>query len=280
MRNIAIYQDKVFVATTDAHLVALDARTGKTVWDVAIADAPKGTEHAAARSSSTARSSRAWAAATAIEEQKCFISAYDAATGKQLWRFNTIADDGEPGGDTWGKLPMIVPRGRRDVDHRQLRSRSEPHVLGHRAGQAVDAGEPRHVRRSTRRSTRARPSRSTSTPASWRGTSSTRPASRSISTRCSSACSSTVGGQKLRLHRSARPASSGSSIAQTGKFLGHKETVFQNVFDSIDREDRRADATARDIIEHEGRRVDRRLPEHRRRPQLAGDELPPADATC
>jgi len=33
--------------------------------------------------------------------EKCFISAYDADTGKQLWKFNTIAQKGEPGGDTW-----------------------------------------------------------------------------------------------------------------------------------------------------------------------------------
>ena len=42
MRNIAIYQDKVFLATTDARLVALDARTGKVVWNTTIADRTKG----------------------------------------------------------------------------------------------------------------------------------------------------------------------------------------------------------------------------------------------
>src|SRR5439155_3713529 len=42
MRNMAIYQDKVFVATTDARLVALDARTGVKVWDMPLADRAKG----------------------------------------------------------------------------------------------------------------------------------------------------------------------------------------------------------------------------------------------
>jgi len=42
MRNMAIYQDKVFVATTDARLVALDARTGAKIWDATIADRAKG----------------------------------------------------------------------------------------------------------------------------------------------------------------------------------------------------------------------------------------------
>ena len=60
-----------------------------------------------------------------------------------------------------GRPAGSVSRGRRSVDHRQLRSRSESHVLGHDAGEAVDAREPRHERRPTSRSTRARRSRST-----------------------------------------------------------------------------------------------------------------------
>jgi alcohol dehydrogenase (cytochrome c) len=39
-----------------------------------------------------------------LRSDRCFISAYDAATGKLAWKFNTIAHVGEPGGDTWGKL--------------------------------------------------------------------------------------------------------------------------------------------------------------------------------
>ena len=44
-------------------------------------------------------------------EERCFISAYDAETGKQLWKFHTIARTGEPGGDTWGKLPDMMRAG-------------------------------------------------------------------------------------------------------------------------------------------------------------------------
>jgi len=42
------------------------------------------------------------------KEQGCFISAFDPATGKLLWRFNTIARAGEPGGDSWGDLPNML----------------------------------------------------------------------------------------------------------------------------------------------------------------------------
>jgi alcohol dehydrogenase (cytochrome c) len=46
-----------------------------------------------------------------FKEERCFISAYDASTGKQLWRFNTIPHAGEPGGDSWGKLANMFRAG-------------------------------------------------------------------------------------------------------------------------------------------------------------------------
>ena len=126
---------------------------------------------------------------------------------------------------------------------------------------------------STRRSTRARPSRSIRTTASWPGTSSTCPANRSISTKCSSACWSTSATRSC-VFTIGKPASCGSSIAKTGKFLGHKETVFQNVFDAID--PKTGEPTYRsDILEQQIGQWVQSCPEHRRRPQLAGDELSP-----
>jgi alcohol dehydrogenase (cytochrome c) len=107
MRGIAIYGDKIFVATGEAHLMAFDARTGKTVWDTTIGDRSKG-EYAASSGpivvngrviQGLGRDSCA-----AYREEKCFISAYDAETGKEVWRFRTVALEGEPGGDTWGGL--------------------------------------------------------------------------------------------------------------------------------------------------------------------------------
>ena len=44
-------------------------------------------------------------------EQGCFISAFDPASGKLLWRFNTIARSAKPGGDTWGELPNMLRAG-------------------------------------------------------------------------------------------------------------------------------------------------------------------------
>ncbi len=57
-----------------------------------------------ARSSSTARSCRGWSAAIATAQKRATSARYDANTGKQLWKFHTIARGNEPGADTWGKL--------------------------------------------------------------------------------------------------------------------------------------------------------------------------------
>ena len=210
MRGMSLYDDKLYLAMSNAHLVALDARTGKVVWDVLM---PDGRGSSSGPLVAKGKVIQGMGGCQQYVEQKCFISAYDAATGKQLWRFNTVATRRRAGRRHVGRADQPVPRRRRDVDHRQLRSRSEPHLLGHGAGQAVDAGQPRHVRRSTRRSTPAPPSRSTSTPASSPGTSSTRPAKRSTSTSSSSACSSTPAARTW-CSPSARTASCGSSIAR------------------------------------------------------------------
>ena len=112
MRGIAIYDDKVFAATDDAHLVALDARTGKTVWETVIGDRSKG-NYGASSGPLVAKGKviQGLRNCETYREEKCFISAYDAATGKLVWKFETIARSNEPGGDTWGKLPDLFRAG-------------------------------------------------------------------------------------------------------------------------------------------------------------------------
>jgi alcohol dehydrogenase (cytochrome c) len=104
MRNMAIYQDKVFVATTDARLVALDARTGKTVWDVMIADRAKGYANTAGPMVMNGVVVNGLVGCDRYGNDGCWISGYDAASGKQLWKFNTVRRGTEKGAETWGKL--------------------------------------------------------------------------------------------------------------------------------------------------------------------------------
>ena len=115
MRNMAIYQDKLFAATTDAHLIALDARTGRTVWDTTIADVAKGFGESSGPTIIHGKVIQGLGGCDrykALEkDQGCFISAFDPATGKLLWHFDTTARLGEPGGDSWGDLPNMLRAG-------------------------------------------------------------------------------------------------------------------------------------------------------------------------
>jgi alcohol dehydrogenase (cytochrome c) len=108
MRGMSLYDDKLFVAMSNAHLVALDARTGKMVWDVLM---PDGRGSSSGPLVARGKVIQGMGGCQQYVEQKCFISAYDAATGKQLWKFHTVARDGEPGGDSWGKLTNLFRAG-------------------------------------------------------------------------------------------------------------------------------------------------------------------------
>jgi alcohol dehydrogenase (cytochrome c) len=92
----------------DAFLVALDARTGETAWKVQMPDV-----YASNSGPIVANGLLIQGMGTCAiyEETKCFISAYDPATGAQRWRFSTIATSREPGGDTWGPLPDLFRAG-------------------------------------------------------------------------------------------------------------------------------------------------------------------------
>ncbi len=111
MRNLAIYGDKVYVATADARLVALDARTGAVAWDHQVANPKLGYSYS---SGPIIVKSMVVAGINGCQRYKndtCFISAHDAHTGTELWRTSTIARPGESGGDTWGDLPLVFRAG-------------------------------------------------------------------------------------------------------------------------------------------------------------------------
>jgi alcohol dehydrogenase (cytochrome c) len=106
MRNLSVYQDKVFFTTTDARLVALDARTGRQLWETMIADRSTGNYSETSGSIVVnGKVIQGLAGCDRYGSEPCYISAYDANTGKRLWKFHTIATGSEPGADTWGTLP-------------------------------------------------------------------------------------------------------------------------------------------------------------------------------
>ena len=103
MRGIAIYADKILYNAKDARLVALDARNGNKVWETIIGDRTEGDfSNSSGPLVIDGVVVSGLGGCTRFREEKCFLSAYDVSTGKQLWKFYTVARDFEPGGDTWG----------------------------------------------------------------------------------------------------------------------------------------------------------------------------------
>ena len=101
-RSLAIYGTNILHLAADAHLVALDARTGELNWESQLADYRDGITHS---SGAMIIDGRVMSGRTCGESARCFIAAHDAATGEEDWRFYTAAGADDPGGQTWGSVP-------------------------------------------------------------------------------------------------------------------------------------------------------------------------------
>jgi alcohol dehydrogenase (cytochrome c) len=98
-RGLAILGDTLYMATVDAHLVAVDARNGKPLWNVEVADYNKG--YAMTLAPLAVKDKIIVGAAGGEYGIRGFIAAYDPKTGKEIWKFYTIPGPGEPGHETW-----------------------------------------------------------------------------------------------------------------------------------------------------------------------------------
>jgi alcohol dehydrogenase (cytochrome c) len=103
--TIALYDDKVLLATADAHLVTLDAHNGKVIWDTAVADYQQGYTFTGGPLAAHGKVIAGISGCTNLGTSSgCFIVALNA-TGAEVWRTKTIAQPGSPGDDSWHGLP-------------------------------------------------------------------------------------------------------------------------------------------------------------------------------
>jgi alcohol dehydrogenase (cytochrome c) len=98
-RGLAILGDKVFMSTLDAHVIALDTKSGNVVWDVTSADYRIGYSYTVAPL--VVKDLVVVGISGGEYGIRGFIDAYDAATGERRWRVYTVPGPGEPGHDTW-----------------------------------------------------------------------------------------------------------------------------------------------------------------------------------
>lgn len=98
-RGAALYDDKLFRTTLDAHVIALNPENGEEIWRTKAADYKPGYSFTVAPL--VVNGVVIVGSSGAEYGTRGFIDGYDAQTGERLWRRHTIAAPGEPGGDTW-----------------------------------------------------------------------------------------------------------------------------------------------------------------------------------
>ena len=102
-RGMSLYGERLYVPTSDAHIVALEARTGRVVWDRPAADREDGYRMTGG---TLVAGGKVIVGTTGRVGGGNYIVALDAETGDVAWRFATIAQPNAPGGNSWNGLPV------------------------------------------------------------------------------------------------------------------------------------------------------------------------------
>jgi alcohol dehydrogenase (cytochrome c) len=102
-RSVFLYEDKVYTITWDNILIALDAKTGKLVWET-----NRGGDYYATNTTGPIVVDGVVIAGASCQEAPfgCYVTGHDARTGKELWRNTLIPKQGEAGDETWGGMPF------------------------------------------------------------------------------------------------------------------------------------------------------------------------------
>ncbi len=98
-RGVAVWKNRVYMETDNAHLLCLDARSGNLIWDVPYADWNK--NYGATSAPLVVKDKVLVGTSGGDDGVRGFVAAYDAQTGKLVWRFWTIPAPGEGGSESW-----------------------------------------------------------------------------------------------------------------------------------------------------------------------------------
>ncbi len=108
LKNMAILGNRVFAPTADGHLIALEAATGKVVWDHAVLGPIEQAAQIRVDGGPMVAKNMVLQGVRGCFTYRggCFIVGLDADTGREIWRFNTVARPGTPAGETWNGTPL------------------------------------------------------------------------------------------------------------------------------------------------------------------------------
>ena len=108
-RGFGMLDNRLFMVTLDAHLLAFDRATGSILWDVVLADYRIG--YSATLAPLVIDGKVIVGISGGEYPTRGFLDAYDPKTGARLWRFSTIPGPGEPGSETWPASADVLARG-------------------------------------------------------------------------------------------------------------------------------------------------------------------------
>ena len=98
-RGVAVWKDRIFFLTQDAHLLALHAANGSLIWESELADRREG--YGGTMAPLVVGDKVIVGTSGGDEGVRGLLDAFDASSGKRLWRFWTVPAPGEPGSETW-----------------------------------------------------------------------------------------------------------------------------------------------------------------------------------
>ena len=107
-RGMSIHGDRLFVPTSDAHVVALDAKTGNVVWDTQVGDLDAGLRMTGG---TLVARGKVMVGTMGRHAGGNYVVALDVETGEEAWRFGTIPAPDDPGGHTWNGIPHVERNG-------------------------------------------------------------------------------------------------------------------------------------------------------------------------
>ena len=105
-RALAMWGNLIINSSSDNFIYALDAQTGKLAWETPVLDPRKRAPTSGGPIIANGKVITGRQCQPDAGRDSCVVTAHDARTGKELWRFHTIPGPGEPGDETWGNVPM------------------------------------------------------------------------------------------------------------------------------------------------------------------------------
>ena len=105
-KTIALYGDMIYASTENASIRAIDARSGLLVWETQVADPTLGYHYSSGPVIANGTLVTGITGCERYKDDVCFITGHDPKTGEEKWRTSTVARPEDPGGDSWGDLPL------------------------------------------------------------------------------------------------------------------------------------------------------------------------------